>query len=405
MKKLLFVLACLGLASGCAHRLPNYGSRLPDYPPDPGYFLTLKQKGQLIFKGRVQDSRGGWYNIWICPGYTEPLRSMKDGLYNAVTPLKDLGDFEHFKDMKHQSRDAFDFAFENCIEEFMIEGIPQSWEKYFDRAGERAEQRVFGWWLAYPWATMQSSVASATRLTFGSAGAVIGVVGGLAVIPGWHVVKHVGDPTMESAGVLVNDVVLQPVTAVAWNTLVSPPLAVAGQKPAPQRVDGFWVRFISPEDLEFLVSRTPRPIDAAEKETLQPFGAFLQEHFSDFVKEMNTLNQSHNQRQQELHREYQKARQEMDAAMKKTLEAWVSDPGHEEAVDLIRYLKGRGHLDQMRLNSILEEVRVQGGLKSQDVHHLRRLLRGISIPHRIHENAIDHTDPVKESIRVIDEID
>jgi len=36
-----------------------------------------------------------------------------------------------------------------------------------------------------------------------------------------------------------------PATGLAWNTVVSPPLALFGQKPAKKRVDGFWVRSVS----------------------------------------------------------------------------------------------------------------------------------------------------------------
>ncbi len=31
--------------------------------PDEGYFLSLEQKGQLIWDGRIQDGRGDWYDV------------------------------------------------------------------------------------------------------------------------------------------------------------------------------------------------------------------------------------------------------------------------------------------------------------------------------------------------------
>ena len=41
---------------------------------DSGYFLSWTQKSQLIADGKIEDSRGQVYDIWIVPGYWPPAR-------------------------------------------------------------------------------------------------------------------------------------------------------------------------------------------------------------------------------------------------------------------------------------------------------------------------------------------
>ena len=77
---LLLAVAVVGGLSGCATVAPN---PVDSKTPDSGYFLSLKQKGQLIGTGRIQDAQGTWYDVWIVPGYVQPARRAKAYLQRA----------------------------------------------------------------------------------------------------------------------------------------------------------------------------------------------------------------------------------------------------------------------------------------------------------------------------------
>jgi hypothetical protein len=67
-----------------------------------------------------------------------------------------------------------------------------------------------------------------------------GVVSGVALVPAYH--------ALDSAAVgvwnLGVNTIIVPVAGVGWNTVIGPPLALVGQKPAESRVDGFWVTIV-----------------------------------------------------------------------------------------------------------------------------------------------------------------
>ena len=48
-----------------------------------GYFLSLRQKGQLIWLGDIYDQKENCYDIFICPGYVPPTRLGRDTLRHS----------------------------------------------------------------------------------------------------------------------------------------------------------------------------------------------------------------------------------------------------------------------------------------------------------------------------------
>ena len=80
-------------------------------------------------------------------------------------------------------------------------------------------------------------------------------------MPGYHLV----DSTVRAAWHLGVDTVAIPAAGYAWNTAVAPPMALVGQKPAPQRADGFWVRMVTPGEIRRaeMDDLPVRPADAA----------------------------------------------------------------------------------------------------------------------------------------------
>lgn len=267
---------------------------------DPGYFLSWQQKKQLTCLGRIQDASGTWYDVWICPGYAPPGRYAKDHFFAAGRDFREYFEANKYRMLRKGSAACFDWALKECGLGFTVKGIPRAWGRHFSVAQERTERRVFGWWLAYPWALMEASVETAFRGALGAAGTAGGIGSGLAVVPAWHALDSAVAGTWNLG---VNTIAL-PAVGLAWNTAVAPPLALVGQKPAESRVDGFWVAVVES-------GRTPsdRPPTAAELDLLAQWGALLLRETQSFAQERKDID-----RQERAQRE--EHRRAMDAASK-----------------------------------------------------------------------------------------
>lgn len=210
---------------------------------DDGYFLSLRQKGQLISSGLIQDKNGDWYNIWICPGYLPPYRYGKKYLFKTGS---DFGEYFHakkYKDLARDSKNAYRWAFDYCIHKFIIKDIPNTWKTNLQRADLRTKKRVFGWWFAYPWAVMDATAESVVRIPVGLTGSAIGTVWATAAVP----VYYATNSSIKGVYHFSVHTVAIPAVGEAWNTIISPPMALFGQKPALSRVDGFWVKSLTHE--------------------------------------------------------------------------------------------------------------------------------------------------------------
>jgi hypothetical protein len=202
---------------------------------DPGYFLSFQQKKQLMALGRIKDSAGTWYDVWICPGYVPPGRYARDSFKQAGSDFAEYFEANKYRSLKSGSAACFDWALHDCGMGFTIKGIPRAWGDHFAAATERTELRVFGWWLAYPWAFMESTVETAFRGALGAAGTAGGIASGLVIVPGYHAL----DSAVAGMWNLSVNTIIVPTVGNTWNTVVSPPLALIGQKPSASRVDGF----------------------------------------------------------------------------------------------------------------------------------------------------------------------
>lgn len=260
---------------------------------DPGYFLSWQQKKQLMCLGRIQDASGTWYDVWICPGYAPPGRYAKDHFFAAGRDFREYFEANKYHMLKKGSSACFDWALKECGLGFTVKGIPRAWGRHFSVAHERTKRRVFGWWLAYPWAFMEASVETAFRGALGAAGTAGGIGSGLAVVPAWHALDSAVAGTWNLG---VNTIAL-PAVGIAWNTAVSPPLALVGQKPAESRVDGFWVTVVAS-------GRTPsdRPPTAAELDLLAQWGALLMRETQSFAQEQKEIDQKERAQRDEHYR-------------------------------------------------------------------------------------------------------
>lgn len=360
---------------------------------DPGYFLSWQQKKDLMNLGRIQDSEGTWYDVWICPGYSPPVRYAKEHLKKTGHNFHEYIEANKYHSLKEGSQACLTWALEDCGVGFTLKGIPRAWGRHFSVAHDRTQRRVFGWWLAYPWALMESTVETAFRGALGAAGTAGGIASGLAVVPAYHALDSAVAGTWNLG---VNTLAL-PAAGVVWNTAISPPLALVGQKPSPSRVDGFWVTIVDSGRVPIL--QTPTPEDA---ERLGQWGLLLLEETRPFEKERVEVDQKAAAQEEKFQRLMQEARNEAHRQRTQlqneerariqqvattnewvnTLQAQHPDLHYSEAytAQVIRYLQEKN-------------------LPSSDIQRILHLLQTTESPCNIRPK----TDPLQRSVEVIGE--
>lgn len=202
------------------------------------YFLDGSQKKDLVLYGRMTGHDGAQYDVWIVPGYVPPARKARKGWRNAGEELEVYGQASHYRHLAKTSGRWVRFARQDLLRDFALKGTRMAWVDALGTAHRRVERRVFGWWFAYPWAVIEASTESVLRTGIGIPGSVATAVGAYTAVPAWYFVA----PAVSSAGYALVPGTALPVVAAGWNTVVAPPLALAGQQPAPERADGFWMK-------------------------------------------------------------------------------------------------------------------------------------------------------------------
>ena len=204
------------------------------------YFLDGTQKGDLILYGRMTGQDGALYDVWVVPGYVPPARNARKGWVNAGESLKAYGRAEHYRKLGKTSRQWLRFAGNDLLQEFALAGTGTAWTEALGTASQRVSRRVFGWWFAYPWAVIEASTESLFRTGIGIPGSALTAVGSFTLVPAAYFVT----PAVVSVGYAAVPGTALPLVATAWNTVIAPPLALAGEQPAPERADGFWMKRI-----------------------------------------------------------------------------------------------------------------------------------------------------------------
>ena len=368
-------------------------------PDDPGYFLSLTQKGELIWTGCMQDIAGNWYDIWIVPGYVDPARECR---INTVKTGRDFAEYGHkkkYSDLGEASSDAFEWAYDDCLMDFALKGSKNAWSESWTDAGKRTKQRVFGWWLSYPWAFLESTVSTVVRVPVGAAGTALGTVWGGGVVPVYYGVNSTVKGTLRFG---VNAVVL-PASACLWNTAAAPVMALVGQKPAPSRVDGFWVQQLSEEVLE--TARQSQELPSREElEALAEWGGVLVTTATPFQKKRKELQAQMAKDYAELSR---KLRQMEKSLSEQEKQALKSAAGDKPAAESLALLNERGY-DSRKVIRASRDLRTllerEGRLSGSEINQVIRLLR--THPPAAATNAVLRvkTDPLNSSINAVETI-
>lgn len=361
---------------------------------DPGYFLSWQQKKQLACLGRIQDSAGTWYDVWICPGYAPPARYAKEHFSEAGQDFREYFEANKYHMLKKGSAACFDWALKECGLGFTVKGIPRAWGRHFSVARERTHRRVFGWWLAYPWALMEASVETAFRGALGAAGTAGGIGSGLAIVPAYHALDSAVAGTWNLG---VNTLAL-PAAGLVWNTAVGPPLALIGQKPSPSRVDGFWVTIVdSGQD------PAQRPPSAGDAVLLAQWGLLLLRETQPFEQERTEIERKTAEREQEYRRAMQASREEAErqrdqVRSKEREQIQQMSATNQWVATILKQQPGLRYAPTCN-KDVTEYLRRQG-VPDPDIWRILDLLRFHQAPAA---NVRPKTDPLRRGVEVIGE--
>ncbi len=336
----------LGTMAGCVSAPPPAGGA---DSVDAGYFLSLRQKGQLIGSGRIQDGQGRWYDIWIVPGYVQPAQRARRGLGRSGRAFAEYAQPAKYHDLAEASGDAFSWAYEDCLVDFTVKGLPRAWDDYWSTANRRVERRVFGWWVAYPWAFMETTVDTAVRIPAGLGGAALGAAAGAVAVPGYYAVNS----AVEGIWYGTVDGVVLPTAAAAWNTLMAPPLALLGQKPAPSRADGFWMKQLDTDAAAAGGKAWQGTVTTKDIEALAAWGERLVTVTQPYEARRQALCGQAKAEHEAINRRLQAAEAGLAAEQDAAIGAMAPDAAGRAVAD---YLRQRG-FDAAHTSGVIGEVR------------------------------------------------
>lgn len=218
---------------------------------DSGYFLSGAQKSELIRRGQMHDEQQRLYDVWIVPGYVVPGQTARKGWRKAGEALQDYSKPAFFPDLHRYADQTWRFGTRDTLRDYTVKGTRNAWSSDMKVAAERTRKRVFGWWLAYPWGVLEASVESLLRIGTGIPAGVLIAGSAYTVVPA----VYVATPPVLALAHAAGEGTTLPLAAAGWNTVIAPPLALFGQRPAPERADGFWMKQVNDPRLADMISR------------------------------------------------------------------------------------------------------------------------------------------------------
>ncbi len=392
MKMLRIICAALGL--GISLQV------LAASQDEEGYFLPWSQKGNLIWQGAVEGDDGTWYDIRIVPGYTPPGRYGWKYIKTGGRNMREYVESDKYKNLREQSGEVLEWSYDDCLQDFTFKGAGKAWKKYYGKANARTDKRVFGWWLSYPWATLQGCVDNVVRIPVGLVGTAVGTGWGVAVVPAYHAVDS-GVKAVWNTGARG---CIVPITGWTWNTVASPPLSLVGQMPSIERVDGFWVRVVE-EGM-----KPGREPDRQAKVDVAEWGVLLYEEFKVYENQRQAIDREKRNKLRELETEKRlvkaeavRRNQAVESAEKDRIESLRADGESRELATRIHEINWTKNSVRYYREDILAELRKQG-LDEAERNTIMRILER-DLPFASKPPAYQKTDPVIESVQVIKDIE
>lgn len=360
------------------------------------YFLTGAQKKELVVRGQMHDEQDRLYDVWIVPGYVVPGRNVREGWHKAGDILQEYGKPKFYNDIGKFSHDTWNFGRRQILRDFAVKGTREAWSSDMEVASRRTRQRVFGWWLAYPWGVLEATTESAVRL-------LGGIPVGIAVSASAYTVVPIGygaAPLVGSAGVALGQGTVWPLTAATWNTLVAPPLAVLGQRPAPERADGFWMKQVDDPRLVEITA-----VLDGWRQQFEQSGASRQRD-EGFLR----IEKSRNDRVQVLTAEIKDINEQAEAERQKLrqqwLDQWLADvAAHRDSLDAALQARGVPLPLLVSQRPAVVEALVKRQWRKEDASRLLDALIGDrfrNVPQEPVRAVDDKSDPVKRALQVIE---
>ncbi len=365
---------------------------------DEGYFLSFSQKGQLIWRGQILGDDGNWYNIRIVPGYVAPTKYACEAWGDASDSFGEYFESKKYKDIADNSGDAYEWAFDKCVNKFIIKGIPESWSDYFGAASNKVEKRIFGWPMAYPVAVFQTFIDNIFRVTAGFTGCALGATAGTVIVPGYYMM----DSTVKGGYYFIGPGMILPISGYTWNTVISPPLAVVGQKPSEARSDGYWVTKITPAEFE----AKNKDLDEEDLKMIAEWGVILSKNLGKYDEECKKTDVESNKKVQEIYSKANKRKSELNKEESDEFQKMLSSPENREIVKKLEEM-GMNHYT-VSINYIkLKKSLADKNMSEEQAGKAYLLLMKYSNPKISDKKSIsvDKTDPVRESIEVLKKTD
>ncbi len=358
-----------------------------------GYFLTGPQKQELILRGQMHDEQHRLYDVWIVPGYVVPLETAQKGWRKAREALREYGKPEFFPDLHKYADKTWHYGTRVALREYTFKGTREAWGKDMKVASERTRKRVFGWWLAYPWGVLEATTESVFRIGTGIPTGVALAGSAYTVVP----VAYVATPALLSLGHAAGEGTGFPVVAAGWNTVIAPPLAMLGQRPAPQRADGFWMKQVDDPQLKTLIAEL-----ATWRDALSGSQSGLERN-----AEIKRLEEARDAQTQGLYAQIKAIERAAGESIAQVRADWmkgVMSRARQQRPDMIsRLAKAEVSLPLLaaQRQQVISALAVQGWT-TQEAEQLVGILvgetNGEPSPHRATD---DKTDPVKRVIEVI----
>jgi hypothetical protein len=391
--KFLFFIVLIGGLSGCTTTPSGEGNAKV---ADEGYFLSLEQKGQLIGSGRIKDANENWYDVWVVPGYNQSTEATLKYLKRTGSDFGEYFGSKKYSDLGDTSWDMYCFGYDDCLYDFTIKGLPKAWGKYWSTAEDRSSKRVFGWWFAYPWALMESTVDPVVRIPLGLGGTALGTVLGTVVVPGYYAV----DSAVEGTWHFTVNTVLLPIVACTWNTVIAPPMSLVGQKPAPSRVDGFWVKQIDDPSI------AEQPIIPKDVEALSAWGRLLLSTSQPFEVQRQSLQKQTRAEHDAINKKSEQAQTAIRCEEKESFRAIAEDPAQKETLD---YLRSRSFDSKRTLKAagdVRRHLETQKELSPEEINRVIALLTRYTPSAATNQPPIrPKTDPLIHSVDIIKEME
>ncbi|HJV23377.1 MAG TPA: hypothetical protein VJ570_11805 [Holophagaceae bacterium] len=379
--------------------LPQEGVTVVGQPATDGTvdsgWATWAQRGELLWRGEMEDGQGRRYNVRILPGYVAPWHFAGEGWTDAGSDLAEYGAADTWTTMGHHARDSFKWGWKTSFWKFGLKGSGEAWSDNFQKAGQRTARRTFGWPLAYPWAFIASAFESALRLPLGVAGAALGTAGAVVdpvVETTWPALKatwHAG----------VNGVVL-PVAAWGWQSVAAPLAVPFASAPTPARADGTWMKLMPPS--------TPQPTEAVPDSVvadLTRYAAQTAALDADAGTSLVDLRRRERAELDAVRARFAAEAKGVEEARARKLQAWLEEPANREAVERLAQHGGDAATLRRATEPLVQRLVATGLPEAEARGVVQRLLAHPLVPRTQGTSRYDKTDPLRSAVDTVKRVD